>query len=279
MARLKSKRRYKKSYTRKGKRSYSRRNSSRRPFGRTRSRGMQRIKTVRWPARNIGGDRAFCKLVYTQAQDFGIPVGTNNNTQNLAFNVGASSGALPTITSILGQTPGLQVLAATYLHYRIKGIGFNLTYWQTSATPLLIFTNAASSSANIAPTTTGPQPAFPTITVNNTPEQRWAKTRVTSATSQGGRATTLKSYYSVNKVMGPDSVVRNDEDYTGQMSFVTPYFSADTAAGSQPIRGPFCQFGITTLSGAPVAGDPTTGVLKIGATVYCEFFGKRPSSN
>ena len=35
---------------------------------------MQRIKSVRWPARNIGGDRAYCKLRYVKGARFTIPL-------------------------------------------------------------------------------------------------------------------------------------------------------------------------------------------------------------
>ena len=75
-------------------------------------------------------------------------------------------------------------------------------------------------------------------------------------------------------------MVRNDSDYVGSMKPATPYF-ADTTSGSltRPIKGPWLQFGISTLSGSPVASlEQVTGVLKVEQTVYCEFFGRRPQT-
>jgi hypothetical protein len=96
-------------------------------------------------------------------------------------------------------------------------------------------------------------------------------------TANGAKPTQLKVYYSVNKVQGPDVVVKNDEDYTGSMQASTPYFSNGTVAEDQPNRAPWLQFGLMTLSGG-VTTNPVTGVLKAEATVYTEFFGKRPQT-
>lgn len=239
-------------------------------------RGMQRITTVRWPRRNIGGDRARCKLFYVTGRDFHILQAQTGTPVNMAFNLGAHNGATltnHTVHAILGDTPNMQQMSAFYTRYRIRGIALKLTYWQTSGVPVLLFTNAATSQTEFQAANSGPTPAFPAIGISTTPEQRWCKYRVCGATSAGAKPTTLKAYYSVNKVYGPDAMVKNDETFTGHLSLATPYWStADT-----PDRGPWLQFGITTLSGAPAAVQ-TEGVMKIEATVYAEFFGRRSAT-
>ena len=241
---------------------------------------MQRIKRVRWPTKNIGGDKSFCKLKYVKGAIFNIATGQYYNSQNQVMNIGAwSATALSacTLAGVMGDTPNLSTMGQLYLHYRIRGIKLRLTYWQTGGAPVILFSNAAADTADVETTSTAPTPDFPVPNITILPEQRWGKYRVCQATAAGGRATTLSAYYSVNKVQGPDSVVRNDTDYVGSMKPATPYF-ADTTSGSltRPIKGPWLQFGISTLSGATVAAlEQVTGVLKVEQTVYCEFFGKR----
>ena len=113
-------------------------------------RGMQKIKKVRWPVKNIGGDRAYCKLRYVIGSDFTIAAGQYNRFQNLRMNTGAVETPLgsgqQTISFVFGETPNLSTMAALYLHYRIRGIKLKLTYWQQSGTPVVLYTNAQSDS-------------------------------------------------------------------------------------------------------------------------------------
>lgn len=235
-------------------------------------RGMQRIKTVRWPARNIGGDRAFTKLFYVTGATFNILAGNSAVVNQMAFGVGAADANPSTITGVLGSTPGLSTLALQYTRYRIRGIKLKLTYWQQSGPPVILFANAQTDQAEITPVSTGPTPGFPNPTINILPEQRWAKYRTCQMTQAGGRATTLNVYYSVDKVFGPDQITRNDEDFTGELRVTAPYFA------EYPIRSPWLEIGLCTLSGDDVAaGSEVTGVLKLEATVYTTFFGKRVS--
>lgn len=238
---------------------------------------MQRIKTVRWPVRNIGGDRAFAKLRYVKGENYNILNGAYANATTLAFNTGASSGTMPTIERVLGQTPNLSILAYQYLHYRIKGIALKLTYWATtSVTPLLLYVQAASSTGENTSNQLQPSPNFPNPSITVVPEQRWTKYTVCSATAAGARPTTLRAYYSVNKVFGPDAVVKNSEDFTGQLVPNTPYWSTNSDSPARPTKGPWLQWGVTTLSGQPVSQvDGANGVMKVEATVYAEFYGKR----
>lgn len=242
---------------------------------------MQRIKTVRFPTRNIGGDRAYCRLRYCVGQSFGLPVGNISNSQNQVINVGAATPAtalaLLSLNGIMGNTPNLSTMGALYQQYRIRGIKVKLTYWQTAGEPVMLYTNAQGDQGVLLDTATGPTPAFVAPNVSTVTEQRWSKYRVCQQTQNGGKPTTLSSYYSVNKVQGPDAVVKNDEDYTGNMNVATPYWAAASSSVSRPQRSPWLQFGITTLTGANVT-TAVTGVLKVEETVYVEFFGKRPAT-
>lgn len=238
---------------------------------------MQKIRTTRWPVRNIGGDRSRCKLRYVIGTQFDIAAGAASKTQNLAMNIGTKGNGSDPISSlgiegVLGQTPNLQTMAALYTQYRIRGIKLRLTYWQQTGVPVFLFTNAQTDIDTIANADTGPTPDFVSPQISTLPEQRWAKYRVCQMTATGGRATSLSAYYSVNKVYGPDNIVRNDLDFIGAMRIDTPYWSN---SGS-PNRGAWCQWGIANLSGANGA---STGVLKVEATVYCEFFGKRVTTS
>lgn len=239
---------------------------------------MQRIKSVRWPARNIGGDRAYCKLRYVVGGDFGIASGAFSHSQNLRMNTGAYESPLgpaeQTIHFVLGNTPNLSTMGALYLNYRVRGIKLKLTYWQQSGTPVVLYTNAQSDSNEFYATT--PSPDFVTPSISVLPEQRWARYRVCGATAAGARPTVLSAYYSVNKVFGPDAVVKNDRDFVGEMSVATPYWSDNQTTGGVPVRSPWLQYGIFTLNGTALpALETVEGVLKVEATVYCEFFGKR----
>lgn len=240
---------------------------------------MQRIKTSRWPVRNIGGDRSFCKLRYVKGSAFDIPEGAASLSQLQVMNVGAYPGASNllqsmTLNGVMGETPNLSTMGALYTRYRIRGIKIRLTYWQLGGAPVILFTNAAPDVNNLTVASTGPNPAFITPNITTTTEQRWAKYRVCQATANGGKATSVSAYYSVNRVQGPDTIVRNDRDYTGEMQPATPYFANSSGVADTPQFSPWMQWGIATLSGTPaVAG--TQGVIKVEQTVYCEFFGKR----
>lgn len=247
-----------------------------------RSRGMQRIKTTRWPVNNIGGDRAYCKLHYIGARTVGIATNVVSSVNNVAFTVGAADttgGTNLNAASIFGQfgsTPNLSTMAALFLKYRIKGIKIKVSYIQTGGDPCILVLNASSDDGILGPTTSGPIPGFPSPVINIIGEQRWGKYRMVN-TSPAGRPSTISAYYSANKVFGPDNVVRNDEDFTGDTSPSAPYFSQGTGTTSHPIQGPWLQWGISTLTGNN-PGTAVTGVLKYDVVVYTEFYGKRAST-
>lgn len=252
---------------------------------------MQRIRTTRWPTRNIGGDRAYCKLKYVNGVNMGIAIGNSYTVLNQIMNCGSLWNPSPspdgtyspcTYSAVMGNTPNLSTMGALYQRYRIRGVKVRLTYWKTSGPPCFIFLNAATDQSGYGAQNTAPNPDFPEPTIAVLPEQRWAKYRVCQNTIQGGRATTLSAYYSVNRVFGPDSMTKNDHDFTGEMSPNEPYWGAGPVNPSEPlglryvspIRGPWFQWGVSTLDGQTVS-EEAAGVVKIEQTVYCEFFGKR----
>ena len=176
----------------------------------------------------------------------------------------------------MGQTPNLSTMGALYTKYRIRGIKLRLSYWQTGGAPVFLFAQATSDQGIVGGGDTTPNPDFILPSITQLPEQRWGKYRVCQATAAGGRATSLSVYYSVNKVQGPDAIVKNDLEYTGDMQVASPYFSTGSGDTERPVRSPWLQFGIGCLAPAPVTVDNmVTGVLKVDQTVYCEFFGKR----
>ena len=187
---------------------------------------MQRIKSVRWPARNIGGDRAYCKLRYVKGAEFPITLGQYYTAQNQAMAIGASAaGALSscTLTGVMGHTPHLSTMGALYTKYRIRGIKLRLSYWQTGGAPVFLFAQATPDQGVVGGGDTAPNPDFILPSINQLPEQRWAKYRVCQATAAGGRATNLSVYYSVNRVQGPDAIVKNDLEYTGDVLLVCDF--------------------------------------------------------
>lgn len=250
---------------------------------------MQRIRTVSWARRNIGGDRARAKLYYVTGTTWTIPNGSNNFDIRLPFNLGArpSDYANPvnSINSVFGDAPGLSLLAQQYNFYRIRGIKVTATaYYIPTATspPLVLYFNAATSSFNTD--NAGPNPNFPASSISVLPEQRWAKHRIISNQGNGAAPTSLSVYYSVNKVFGPDAIVKNDADFTGEFQGSYPWWSTSSQyiaspagrpiSGSAPMYGPYMQMGVFTMNNVNVAGDTNVSV-RLKATVYTECFGKK----
>lgn len=226
---------------------------------RYKKRGMQRIKTYRYPKRNIFGDRSIIKGYIVTGQTITVPTNASFVTQNLQFN------SWPAIATAFGNAPNVGTLGARFNNYRISGIKTRITVWpdQNSLnTPVCVFTNAANESGNLV--------ANPTVA--QLPEVRWAKYRVCSNAGTGAKPTVLSSYYDVKKVWGPDSVVRNDIDFTGETNFQTT-----PSTWTAPTLGPFLQYGLFTMGGT----NPTTAInatLKIETTVYGTFWGKQTAN-
>lgn len=271
---------------RKGKRSYSARKykSKYKKYRKykkkfNKNRGMQRIKKVKWPKRNIGGDRAYAKLYFVTGENRTMLAAQNSIVENIAFNVGAATagGALndSSISARFGQTPGLSQLAQQFLWYRIRGIKLKYTYYPINYAlqPLCAFFNAQSNGVPLQNSSGAPTPGFPPANVSTMPEQRWCTYRVIPNAANGAKPVTMKVYYSVNKVFGPDRIVKNDERFTGGLQTTTPYWDVN----QPPQEGPWIADGLFTMSGQNAGADVNVTILK-RATVYVEFFGKRVST-
>lgn len=241
---------------------------------------MQKIKTVRYTARNIGGDRCFSKLRYVIGTSFSPTVASPYLVTKFPFNVGAfPAGNAKSISGIFGQTPNLSTLAQFYQRYRIRGIKLRFTIYYSQVgmeDPAMCFFVTAQSSAG--PTNApDPVPNFPAPAINITPEQRWTRSTVISNTGLGAKPTTLSVYYSVNKVFGPDAVVKNDADFIGDLDTVAPYWSSSSSDGDRPQQGPWLMYGIYPLDQTKTIAPTILLTYKVEATVYAEMFGKRPS--
>lgn len=215
---------------------------------------MQRIKTYRYRARNIGGDNAFVKLRYAIGTTLTVPT-TESFVQMNPMQVNNGNG----LFNFLGQTPGLSLMAAQFTNYRISGLKLRITAWPSQSTlPMVLFTNAADLVGNVLTTPNS----------SNLPEARWAKYKVCNPTPAGATPTVLNVYYSVNKVTGPDISTKTDLDFTGSVLPGAPYWLLP------PNDGPFYTIGLYMMSGVnPPA--PTSCILKIEATVYAKFYGRR----
>lgn len=220
---------------------------------------MQRIKTYKYPRRNIFGDRSLIKGFIVTGQTVTIPTVSSFVTQNLQYN------SWPAIATAFGNGPNIGTLGARFDRYRIRGIKLRITAWpdQNSLnTPVVLFTNAANESGNLV--------ANPTVA--QLPEVRWAKYRTCSNAGTGAKPTVLTSYYSVNKVWGPDQTVKNDLGFTGETNFGNV-----PSSWVAPAVGPFLQYGLFTMGGV----NPTAAInvtLKIETTVYCTFWAKQTSN-
>lgn len=215
---------------------------------------MQRIKTYRYRARNIGGDNAFVKLRYAIGTTLTVPT-TDSFVQMNPMQMNNGNG----LFNFLGQTPGLSLMAAQFTNYRISGLKLRITAWPSQSTlPMVLFTNAADLTGNVLTTPNS----------SNLPEARWAKYKVCNPTPAGATPTVLNVYYSVNKVTGPDISTKTDLDFTGSVLPGAPYWLL------APNDGPFYTIGLYMMSGVnPPA--PTSCILKIEATVYAKFYGRR----
>lgn len=241
---------------------------------------MQRIRTYRYRSRNIGGDRARVKLYYSATQNMDMSQGQSSSEIVWCPNVGATSNTMFSgISRRFGSTPGLSTLAQQFLRYRIRGVKLRYTIIPVNVDPanhipVNFYVNAQASGVEITDNSTGPTPSFPALQGTVTPEQRWSKWAPVRYPMAGASPTVVKAYFSVNKVFGPDQIVKNDESFVGQLKTTPPYW--DTASFAHPVQGIWVQHGVATMNGlvAPIA---ETFIVQTQATFYAEFFGKRVS--
>ena len=249
-----------------------------RSFRKRRARGMQRIRTYRYRSRNIGGDRAKAKLYFQAVQNMDLYQGQASSEIVWCPNVGATpNNQFSGIARRFGATPGLSVLANQFLRYRIRSVKLRYTIIPVKVdlathTPVNFYVNALPSGVEITDNSVGPTPPFPALRGTVTPEQRWARWAPVRFPMAGANPTVVKAYYSVNKVFGQDSIVKNDESFVGQLKTTPSYW--DTASFAHPVQGIWIQHGVATMNGE-VAEQAQTYVLQTQATFYAEFFGKR----
>lgn len=234
------------------------------------TRSFPRVKTVNWNSRNVGGDRANAKLFFVASRSF--TVAPSETSASLQFPMNAphitASGQVSWI-NLFGNAPGARSLAGLYSNYRVRGVKLKFTYFPTVyAAPMVGFVDAQADASVITDT-----PSFPAPAIQTTGEQRWAKTKLINNPNQGGSPSSISVYYSVNKVQGPDNVVKNDMDYVGSTKFDAPFFD-EVSVGSEfgPRRGPTVQFGIYPLV-HPVP-SPVTVQVKMEGTLYISYFSK-----
>lgn len=223
-------------------------------------RGMQRIKTTRWPTRNPFGDRMF----YTFKATFGVALTDVTFVNGSAVVETQQMNSMPALAAQFIAAPGLLALGQNFNRYRIRGIKIRATAWPMNADyglaaspPSYLFFNAAAL-----------QSQFPaSMGVNIAPEQRWCRYALIRAPHQGAKPTSLSVYYSVNKVYGPDQVVRNDQDFTG--------LTANTlAAWTAPTAGPSYQIGFFTMGGESPANQEFN--IQVTYKIYMQMFEKIP---
>lgn len=218
-------------------------------------RGMQKVKTVRWPMRNPMGDRMFYKPLTVYGGVLTVPTSASYISQNLAFNDMAA------INTLWGDCPGMGLIGTAYAQYRIRGIALRITVWPDpaqAAVPVCVYTNAAQDSTDL----------INTPSVSRVTEQRWCRYKVCNAAGTGARPTSLSVYYSVNKVWGPDNVVKNDLAFTGETGG-----SSTVSTWTPPANTPILQYGLFTMSGL----NPTTAIactVKIESKLYFEGFSR-----
>lgn len=245
---------------------------------RRRSRGMQRIRTVRYRQRNIGGDRAVARLFYSTSATIDLLSLTSSTQLVWCPNIGATDvGTFNGVHRTFGTTSGLSVLAAQYLRYRIRGVKLRYTIYPVqvdlaTAVPVNVYVNALPSGVPISGSTTGPTPPFSPLATNVTPEQRWAKWAPVRYPMAGATPTVLKAYFSVNKVFGPDVSVGTDESFIGQLQTASPYW--DTTAFGHPVQGIWIQHGVSTMNDLQATANQRY-IMNIQATFYTQFFGRR----
>lgn len=222
---------------------------------RKRPSGMQKIKRTRWPTRNPFGDNLFYKFKTVTGGTALIANGTSF-VQIKSFQL----NALNLFITNIGDAPGIANLANAFHKYRVMGVKFKVTFYPTGTT-------AATQVPMVAWFDAGPDQNWPSPSISVTPELRWSKYRVLQNATNGGKPVTLRTYYSVNRTFGPDSVVKNDSTFIGNTTTSTPWATAST-------EGPYFQLGIFTMSGANTTGDVPV-VYKLEAVVYTKFFAKR----
>lgn len=164
--------------------------------------------------------------------------------------------SLAALVTNIGSSGGMATLSSWFERYKMYGIKLKITYWPLApnSQPICGFINGSANST------------LPVVSVAETPEQRWAKYKVLSFPGQGTRPTTLTHYLSAKKVWG-DHTSFISSNLEATVNVVAPHFNT-------PVVGPYIQYGLFTLNDQNAAADILCD-MKIEATAYCRFWGRR----
>lgn len=224
---------------------------------------MQRIKTYKYPARNIFGDRSYAKFKWVQGQS--ITLGTlasSEAIQTFQFN------DMSSLITAFGTSPNLYAISNLFERYRIQAIKITARVWPNNPGSTI---GAVQQSQPICAAfqAVASNQSFPTPSVSNLPEQRWATYRLLNNANAGGKPSKVSAYFSVNKVEGKDQVVKNDTAYTGVIT------QGSTPTYAAPSIGPQLQFSVFSMTGALLDNTPLAIMYTVKA--YVKFWGKVPA--
>lgn len=259
---------------------------------------MQKIRKTYWKKFNPVGDTLQAKIAITQRSLFSgaadiphiqllAPDYPNLRIPRLTDPVGLMGRfGVSSLGRSMANTSSL--LAATvFRRYKCKGVGGTITVTpQFGTTPpspteqsrrFIIAVWANSDNNVVGGTVSGPSGLdFSTII----PEQRWVKWKyIQSGFLYGGRATKLRFYFNVNRVFGPDRVVKGDEDFTGRTDTLD---STNTGFSSllpnRPVDGPGLQMMIYSVDGLGYEGGTLFNV-QVDWTFYIKYFNKHQNTS
>jgi len=166
---------------------------------------------------------------------------------------------MPGLASQFTTFPGASLMGQTFGNYRIRGIKFNITCWPVNEDfPVCVYTNAGTDASSL----------IINPTIDKLPEQRWARWKVISAAGAGAKPTRLSVYYSVNRVYGPDAVVKNSANFIGSTGG-----NAALSSWTTPDVGPVFQYGFFTMSNNPAPAD-TRIYITYSFKIYVQMFSR-----
>lgn len=255
---------------------------------------MQKLYRSKWRKNNPVGDTLQAKVCVTQRDNMVAqtslnhiqilqPDFPNSRTPRLNDPIGLL-GRFGSDNAGRGYNNSSSALAAQiFRRYRCKGVAATITvtpFWDTLVQPGVSeqtrrYMLCAWANAEAIPT--GGNASGPTMFpfANIIPEQRWKKYRVIQqGWIYGGKPTKLRFYFNVNKVYGPDRIVKGDVNFTGQTdSFEAGGSGFAPLPVARPQAGPGLQIMIYTVDGNAF----TNGVaftIQIDWTFYIKYFQK-----
>lgn len=254
---------------------------------------MQKIRKSYWKKFNPVGDTLQTKIAVTQRTLVGgaatiphiqilQPDYPNLRIPRLTDPVGLMGrfGGTPLGRSMTNTT---SLLAATlFKRYKCKGVGGTITVTpQFGTTPptateqsrRFIIAVWANSENNVTGGTVAGPSGFDFSTV--IPEQRWVKWKyIQSGFLYGARATKLRFYFNVNRVFGPDRIVKGSEAFTGRTDTLDSTNSGfSSLLVNRPTDGPGLQIMIYSVDNIGYEGGTLFNV-QIDWTFYVKYFNK-----